>query len=112
MKVKMFEVRDRCTYIAAIAVKVHYSNAAELYMLGRAGFSLADDRPAVLINFLNSPRIEYDPSKWDGARTYAEAHRYIEKHFDTLESGAVVDVPFILGETDEVVPSDRFWVAP
>jgi hypothetical protein len=34
------------------------------------------------------------------------AHQWIEGHFHKLESGAVVDVEFILGETTEPKPGE------
>jgi len=37
-----------------------------------------------------------------------KAHEYIEKCFDELESGAVVDVEYILGETNKMKQSERF----
>ncbi len=30
-----------------------------------------------------------------------EAHLYINEHFDEMDNGAVVDVEYILGETDK-----------
>ena len=36
-----------------------------------------------------------------------EAHAYIAGHFEELESGAVIDVEFILGETAEAKKSER-----
>jgi hypothetical protein len=42
-------------------------------------------------------------------RTYFLAHRYIERHFDELEEGAVVDVEFVSGETKTCKVSDRYY---
>lgn len=36
-----------------------------------------------------------------------EAHRYIESYFDKLNSGDVIDVEHILGETKEPKVSER-----
>ena len=50
----------------------------------------------------------YDPFAWGSdTRTYQVAHQYIIDHFDELESGAVVDVEFILKETTEPKKSER-----
>jgi hypothetical protein len=39
---------------------------------------------------------------WGGCpRTLLAAHEYLVKMFDQLESGAVVDVQYLLGETQE-----------
>ena len=35
------------------------------------------------------------------------AHLYIEKNFDALKDGDVVDVQFILGESDKPKTSER-----
>jgi hypothetical protein len=56
------------------------------------------------------PAWVYDPYSWaGGARTMPTAHDYITKNFDTLKSGAVIDVEFITGETNTPRPSDRFF---
>jgi hypothetical protein len=46
------------------------------------------------------------PREW-GDRTYQIAHQYIVENWSVLESGAVVDVEHILGETDEPKVSER-----
>lgn len=40
-------------------------------------------------------------------RTLGIAHKYINEHYDELDSGDVVDVRFILGETEKPEPSTR-----
>jgi hypothetical protein len=41
-----------------------------------------------------------DPYDWPAnSRMKTEVHHWLCKHFDEIESGAVVDVEFILGET-------------
>lgn len=40
----------------------------------------------------------YDPYAWgEHIRTFHVAHKYLAEHFEELESGAVIDVEFILG---------------
>lgn len=50
---------------------------------------------------------EYDSFNWSNARTMHVAHEYLKEHFDDLESGAVIDVEFILGETETPKRSER-----
>jgi len=47
---------------------------------------------------LATEKCRYDPYNWDNPRTMGNAHRYIEQHWDDLQSNDVVDVEFILGE--------------
>jgi hypothetical protein len=42
---------------------------------------------------------QYDPYRWTN-RTMHAAHLWVMEHFDEVSMGAVVDVEFILGETD------------
>ena len=45
---------------------------------------------------------------WDiKARTMIVAHKFIKEHFDELETGDVIDVEYILGETDTQKMSER-----
>jgi hypothetical protein len=41
-------------------------------------------------------------------RTYRTAHKYIAENFDTLTSGDVLDIEFILGEVDKPKEPHRF----
>jgi hypothetical protein len=51
---------------------------------------------------LQGGRCTYDPYGWPAtSRTMRLAHQHILDHFDDLESGAVVDVEYILGLTSE-----------
>lgn len=93
MKTKLFEIRDRGTFIPALAIQVR---GADGYLLRRAGFG----SPLVYLVKLETQQCAYSPYNWPGGcRTMQVAHRHIEKYFDELKSGEVVDVEFILGET-------------
>ena len=53
------------------------------------------------IEILESGETKNDPFKWDTcSRTIHEAHCYIYKHFNELSSGDVIDVEYILGESN------------
>lgn len=94
MIAKTVEIRDRATFIPALAVKLEPGCEADRYLLGRAGYS---DEQAGHIVFL--VRINGDEYYGDGGRTIPRAHEWLTRHFDEIRSGAVVDVEFILGES-------------
>ena len=97
MITKLFEVRDRGTFIPVIAIKVSHDTPKEHYLLARSGYT--EERNYVLLARLQgSTEMNYDPYEW-GNRTMQQAHHHITEHFDELEPGAVIDVEFILGET-------------
>jgi hypothetical protein len=111
MNTKMFEIRDRGTLIPVIATKLVAPtlNEAEAFLLQRAGYS--PSMKQVLVSRIEGGDCKsgYTPFDWlNGTRTMLKAHEYIEKCFDELESGAVVDVEYILGETNKMKQSERF----
>ncbi len=103
MIAKLFEVRDVGTFIPVLAVQMGPGGGRDRYLLDRAGFGAtesAQERSVTLIQINGGSGAAYcDPYDWGGARTMVVAHDYILRHFDALESGAVVDVEHILGET-------------
>jgi len=109
METKTFEIRDRATFIPALAVKLRSDgNEEDKYVLRRAGLD-RDGSYHVALFSLNAGYGFMDIYKWpDGARTFRVSHEYIEKHFDELETGSVIDVEFILGETTEIKKSEKF----
>lgn len=111
MQTKTFEIRDRATFMPALAVKLSPDCPSDLYLLRRAGFgteamALGD---YILLYFLAVGGAEYDPHAWpQGSRTRRDAHLYIREHFETLASGSVIDVEFINGERTEPKTSEMF----
>lgn len=121
MIVKAIEIRDRGTFIPALSIKMvpvsdweanvsERMSDSERYLLRRAGYGF--EEPCVVLCRMECSGVDrnatYDPYSWGGgARTMPVAHDYIIKHFDELESGTVVDVEFILGETKESKKSER-----
>lgn len=106
MITKLFEVRDKATFIPVVAVKMSPGRTfPERYLLSRSGFGF--DSPAVLVSRLNDGSGAFDPYDWTGSRTMTAAHIYIEETFDLLESGAVIDVEFLLGITAQPKISER-----
>jgi hypothetical protein len=106
-EIKQIELRDRATFIPMLAVKVVAEPGD--YVLHRGGwlnysggvyFFRVDCSPA--------HRVTYEPFDWgEMNRTYRCAHEHINRHWEEIKSGDVVDVEFILGETDRPKQSEK-----
>jgi len=106
MVTKIFEIRDRATYIPVMATKMVSDNKAEEYHLVRSGYG--KKQVLVMMVRLAESWCSYSPYDWDiKARTMPVAHKFIKEHFDELETGDVIDVEYILGETDTQKLSER-----
>lgn len=104
MIAKTFEIRDRATFIPILAVKLAPACEADRHLLARAGFGIFAAQQATYVQLVQISgghgRSTCDPYDWgQNPRTFLVAHQHIIEHFDSLASGAVVDVEFILGET-------------
>lgn len=106
MDTKMLEIRDSMTYIAVACVKLKSDNALERYHLHRAGFG--EDTDLLEVIKLDGGEAHYDAFDWGSARM-REAHRYIEANFDKLNTGDVVDIQYILGETQTPKKSEFYY---
>ena len=106
MVTKIFEIRDIATYIPVMATKMVSDNKAEEYHLVRSGYG--KKQVLVMIVRLAESWCSYSPYDWDiKARTMIVAHKFIKEHFDELETGDVIDVEYILGETETKKLSER-----
>ena len=119
MEAKVLEIRDRMTFIAALAVEMKaghkigdgsVSHGARAYLLKRCGYP-ADGTPGALMIMLtrldgDGMKATADPYAW-GDRTFKVAHKYITANWNELRDGDVVDVEFILGETEKQKRSER-----
>lgn len=99
MQVKVFEVRDRATMFGVMAVSTKPANDAQKRLLRHCGYG-QDSGCLIVAHLAGTGKVAVDPYDW-GDRTYKIAHHYIEENFDRLQDGDVVDVEFILGETQE-----------
>lgn len=109
MNTKTIEIRDRATFIPAMAIRLGSDIEADRYLLARSGFgrSRAEQSEYVLLIRLGDVgKCACDPYEW-GDRTMMVAHDHLLKNFDDIEPGAVVDVEFILGEKAEPSASER-----
>lgn len=104
MKAKTFEIRDRSTTIMVVATPTVSQNAAESFAFRREGYH--KDSHFILVTCIHNLYTEYDPFKWPD-RTMKQAHLHIEKNFNELESGSVIDIEYILGEVKEPKISER-----
>ena len=106
MQVKALEIRDEGTFIPALAVDMNPAGEHQRYLLRRCGYS-CDGRANVILTRLDgNGRATNDPYEWSG-RTWPIAHNYIIEHWEELHDGDVVDVSFILGETEKPKVSER-----
>lgn len=94
------EIRDRATFIPALAFTLC---KADNWLAGRAGFG---DRRQVILMRLTDCEAHWDVFSW-GNRTMRTAHQYIEDNWERLDSGDVVDVEHILGESSNPKRSER-----
>jgi hypothetical protein len=103
MTMKFVEIRDRNTFIPALAFDISSDDG---YYARRSGFK---SRMVVLVSLHAArceTRCELDPYAWVD-RTFRISHLWLEEHWDTFVSGCVVDVEFILGETAVPKASER-----
>lgn len=108
MIVKLFEIRDSMTCIPAMAIKLIDRNHLERSLMGRVGFveCSAPGPSTIIFMRLNDQEAHVDPYSWGDTRTMQEAHKYLIKNFNKHISGTVIDVQFILGETETPAESD------
>lgn len=101
---KIFEIRDHATYIPVLATELVSDNEVESYHLKRTGWH---NEGFIVISKLSNLEIHVFPSDWE-SQTMQYAHGFIAEHFSRLESGAVIDVRVIRGETNTTAISERF----
>lgn len=101
MTCKTFEIRDRMTFMPVLAIRLNPADEKDRYLLGSAGYHSQPYSHVILVK-LDGVEANYDPFHWGQVRrTLFHAHQYILDTFDSLENGQVIDVEFLLGETQE-----------
>ena len=98
-RVKFLEIRDRATFIPAMAVELVGLSRPECYLLGRVGFS--GGSRYIMLQRLVGNTATTDVWDWGQSRTMHCAHEYIIKEWESIHSGDVIDVEFIMGESEE-----------
>lgn len=105
MKTKLLEIRDIGTFIVVLCVDMNPDTELQRKALRRYGYP-CDGRPNILITHASGGfKADNDPYSW-GGRTYPTAHNYIIENWNSLEEGDVIDVEFILKETETVKTSE------
>lgn len=134
MTSKIIEIRDRGTFIPALAIRLGSPEERERYLLARSGFgrTLEDQCGYIVLCKINGGEpcdCHIDPFAWgQNPRTMFVAHMYLlnrqseisgrglgsEKHdgFDSLPQGALVDVEYILGITSSAKESEAAQCLP
>jgi hypothetical protein len=99
---KYFEIRDEGTFIPVVAHRIQPGD----YLARRAGFS--GIVPSTLVTRLTDLKSAYnnDEGQFIG-RTMNIAIKHIHDNWTGLKSEDVIDVQYILGETDTKKRSER-----
>ena len=109
METKLFEIRDRMTFAVVMATGIESDLPKEVWLLAKAhmgkdGKEQHEHRHIFLMEF-SSCVSSLKGYTW-GNRTLRIAHDYIEKNWDTLHSGDLIDVEFLEGETKQPKKSE------
>lgn len=109
MEIKAIEIRDAGTFVPALAIRPIPYSEMERRLLERAGFGDTWERQGeyVILVHVASGLAKHDPWEWPGSmgRTMHVAHRALlggdaevaSFAFEDIESGAVLDVEYLLG---------------
>lgn len=107
METKLFELRDKATFIPVMCTLMESEHDQEAWLLRRAGYGRGGNL-VVMVGLVSHPeQATYCPFDWGNNRTRQEAHKYIAAHWFDLPTGAVIDVECILGETATPKRSER-----
>ena len=106
MQIKCLEIRDAGTFIPVICLHPTPDNESQRYLLRRDGYSGSQDEQCIIMVDAQCRGCAYDPYDWND-RTKQTAHNYIRDHWHTITDGDVIDVQYILGESDTIKVSER-----
>ena len=106
MEVKCLEIRDDGTFIPVICIRPVPDNEEQRYLLRRDGYAGSERERCIILIDAQCRGCAYDAYDWPN-RTKRHAHNYIAENWHTLKDGDVVDVQFILGETQTPKLSER-----
>ena len=106
METKCLEVRDKATFCPVICIRPVPINFEQRYLLRRDGYSGTLNERCIIYIAPQCRGVNYDAYHW-ADRTHQTAHVYIENHWNELRDGDVIDVEFILGETETKKTSER-----
>lgn len=110
IETKLFELRDSGTFIPMMGVALSceeiwdHRKSQDDWLIRRAGYG---DR-CIMFGRLDGGKFSYDCFSYGANdRTYSTPHRYVIDNWDTLKSGDVICVEFILGERETPKVSER-----
>lgn len=118
MEVKLIEVRDRATFIPAMAIRLgsaSYSCEATLregYLFARAGYGpnrVSHMEYVFMVQLAGGTGMgTSDPYDWE-SQTMQVVHSWLinQKNWENFLSGDVIDVEFITGVTSQPKVSER-----
>src|SRR5262245_35324167 len=117
IRCKTFELRDHGTFIPVIAVLLNPIQPGlygppdiDEYLLRRGGWAWYDpQKPAdILLMHLQTNESHSNEFEWGPInRTMKIAHEFIQKQWANLRDAEVIDVAYILRETNECKKSER-----
>lgn len=107
METKLFELRDRATFVPVLCVKMVSDQGVENYLLRRSGYGEPFDLIVMTGLAGGMDKATCDPYDWGINRTRLICHQYIQAHWNELASGDVVDAEFIAGESEQPKQSER-----
>ena len=111
MEVKLFEIRDKATFIPVLAVKLCPRSEEERWLLARTGYGTSPLRQSEYVLLFKlaagTGQATCDPYEWGDGGTMGPAHNFIQTTWHLLKSGDVVDVEHIRGESETPKRSER-----
>jgi len=102
---KIVEIRDRATFIPALAWKVQPESALQKVLFKSIGYY----QPCIMLMSIQAPNhsARYSDDWGKHGRTMGTAHKWIEENFDNIVDCQVIDVEYILGEVEKPCLSYR-----
>ena len=121
MEVKLFEVRDRATFMPVMAIRLtklltgdspDYTDKqeeAERFLLARAGYGTEHgvQEKYILLLPLAGGHGTWTSDPYDERPTLQQAHLHILNNWNWLKTGDVIDVEYITGQTSSPKVSER-----
>ena len=108
MEIKCLEIRDANTFLPVICIRPVADNEAQRYLLQRDGYRADWTERCIIMIDAQCRGVSYDPyNLMRDTRTKPRAHLYIQEHWHELADGDVIDIEFILGETNTKKLSER-----
>ncbi len=104
METKIFEVRDRATFLPVLAVRLAPANEQDAYLLMRCGYRVGTN--IMLTPLSGDRRATCDVYNHDTA-TLREAHEYIMNEWKNLVTGQVICLEYLRGERSTPKLSER-----